>query len=265
MTTASWDREAELAVHAVTTAARLLGDRPDPAAVATKESKRDVVTAVDTRIERHIAQQLEPLGHALLGEETAPDHTFDGRPTWVVDPIDGTANWLAGLDWFAISLALRVGDAWPVGVVLLPARSELYFAWRGGAYFAGRHLRPPADLPLGASLLAVSFSGAARDPARRATEFAAFGALNDASRGALRLGSTAANVAAVTRGSLGVAYGFDAGLWDVAGGLAVAQALGLSTRLVHRPANRCDFVIGTPDAAADVHRRLVDLGLWEDA
>ena len=148
MTTASWDREAELAVHAVTTAARLLGDRPDPAAVATKESKRDVVTAVDTRIERHIAQQLEPLGHALLGEETAPDHTFDGRPTWVVDPIDGTANWLAGLDWFAISLALRVGDAWPVGVVLLPARSELYFAWRGGAYFAGRHLRPPADLPL---------------------------------------------------------------------------------------------------------------------
>ncbi len=264
MTAWTWDREAEIAVRAVTSAARLLVERPESSVSWTKGSHRDIVTAVDVALEQHLCAQLATAGHPIVGEETAPDVAMGDGPTWVIDPIDGTANWVAGLDWYAISVALRVGLGWPVGAVFLPARNELYFSWRDGGYFNGRLMSCPSDRPLARSLVAAAFSGSASEPGRRTRELEVFGAINDASRGCLRLGSAAANLCAVARGSLQVAYGVDVGLWDVAGGVAVAEALRLDVVLRRRLGNRCDFVVGTRTAVAGVSELMRRAELWQE-
>lgn len=273
-----WEYEAERALRAVYEGGLVcnerFGDRPGampgPAlSITTKESARDVVTETDRRIEHHIRTLLAPCGHPVLGEEGQGENAVfppaAGQPVWLVDPLDGTANFVAGMPWFAVSVGLWCDGVCVTGAVSLPATRELFFTHGDhGAFLNGKPLKTGAGNGTGLeeALIAASFSGTRGDPELRARHYALFGYLNDAGRGCLRLGSTAANIVQVAAGRLHAAYGLGARLWDAAGGLAVARQAGCALRLRLWPedASRCDFVVGTPATVAAVAAAIVDSG-----
>ena len=94
--------------------------------VGTKSSRTDVVTAADLAVERLVRARLSALRHgeSVLGEETGGTAVVAGQVCWVVDPIDGTVNFLYGLPVYAVSIAAEIDGAARAGVVLNVPTSE---------------------------------------------------------------------------------------------------------------------------------------------
>lgn len=125
------------ALDAVRAGARLALDPGEALQVGTKRNRNDVVTQVDRGVEALIARLLEPTGYALVGEEGHAADSWAGR-VWVLDPIDGTLNYVAVHRHWAISLAL-VEDGEPVlGIVADPVDDRLHVALAGRGAWEGR-------------------------------------------------------------------------------------------------------------------------------
>jgi myo-inositol-1(or 4)-monophosphatase len=246
---ATFEEEALVALRAVSTAEEILAEPGDRSVVSTKATPRDIVTLLDRRLERHIALILGSLGMPVVGEEawtansTLPSETI---PYWLVDPIDGTVNFVNGLPYYAISVGLWAGGGFRVGAVSLPAFKELFFTHgEGGAFLNGRRLQAkPASFK--EALVGVSFPSRAAD-VDRAQSFRRFGRVNDQTRGCVRLGSAAATTCQVAAGRLQAAYGEAAKLWDVAGSLAIASQAGCEVWFRPRPGlPELDYVVAVP-------------------
>lgn len=217
----------------------IVEERPDHLGVAaTKTTETDVVTVMDKRSEELLRTRLEAArpGDGLLGEEGASRQSETGV-TWVVDPIDGTVNYLYQLPAYAVSVAACVGDvhtpgAWhPVaGAVLNPITDELFHAGLGsGAFldYAGRSiaLQVTAQADLALSLVATGFG---YDVDKRRRQAAVVAELIPQVRDIRRAGSAALDLCSVAAGRLD-GY-FESGLhpWDLAAGwLVVTEAGGL--------------------------------------
>ena len=109
----------------------LIDARPADLVVATKSSPTDVVTQMDTAAERLIANTIRASrpDDAMLGEEGQDGGASDGRRVrWIVDPIDGTVNYLYGLPQWAVSIAAEVAGVVVAGAVLDPSKGELFTA-----------------------------------------------------------------------------------------------------------------------------------------
>ncbi len=162
-----------VAVEVVRAAAQLVHDLREHgvSGVATKSTVTDVVTEADKATERFVRDALRARrpGDTVLGEE-AGESTGTGQVRWIVDPIDGTVNYLYGLPQYAVSLAAEVDGEVVAGVVRNAANGEEWTATRGGgAYRAGRRLRGSAATELGqaaaeAGLLVTGLGGAAPGP-----------------------------------------------------------------------------------------------------
>lgn len=211
------------------------------AAPDTKVSPYDWVTDTDRTLERHTRRVLtgEFPGIPVLGEEYGGPDGFGPMPLpgteggpdllWVVDPIDGTANYLAGLPWCGYSLALLDADGPLVGVIADPYQAQIYAAARGrglranGSAVPAPEDRSGGDRGLSGQLICTEISGAV-DPA-------ALGVLVDNCRdtavGLRVLGSSALAVTQVALGRAVAAVLFDYQVWDVAGALALAAEAGL--------------------------------------
>lgn len=201
---------------------------------ATKSSLADIVTEADREVEVLIRERLIEArpDDGFLGEESAAGGVSEGTSgiTWVVDPIDGTVNYAAGIPFYAVSIAAVSGGVDPrtwttqVGVVAAPATSELFRAARGeGAWLDGRRLAVAERNPAGA-LIATGFGYDART---HAGDLASLTAAFAYARDMRRMGSAALDLAAVAAGRID-AY-FERGLnpWDVAAGeLLVTEAGG---------------------------------------
>lgn len=125
------------ALDAVRAGARLALDPGEALEIGTKRNRNDVVTQVDRGVEALIARRLEPTGYALVGEEGHAAESWAGR-VWVLDPIDGTLNYVAVHRHWAISLAL-VEDGEPVlGIVADPVDDRLHVALAGRGAWEGR-------------------------------------------------------------------------------------------------------------------------------
>lgn len=265
----AFEAEAACALRAVYEGSLICGERGvDPPAVTFKESPRDVVTEIDRRIEHTIRRHLEPCGHPVLGEEgCGPNAVFppvDDQPVWVVDPLDGTANFVSGMPWFAVAAGLWVGGDFVLGAVALPASRELLFTHGvRGAFLNGRPLsRPGRESPFAQALIAAGFAGHVPDPEQRRRQYALFGRINDQSRGALRLGSTIANICQVAAGRLQGAYGLGVRVWDAAAALAIARAAGYTVRwrLDPQDPTRLDFVVGTAAVVTAINAAMAETG-----
>jgi len=264
----NFEKEAALALRAVSEGARIAGERPERLSIQTKQSFRDVVTEVDRQIEERMSVILGEGAYPVVGEE----HFESGTETepeglyWAVDPIDGTANYVAGIPYYGISAGLvSNGTDARVGAVALPALRELYFTHGDEVAFRNGRALPPVDRrELSQSLVAGSFSGAKGDPAERALLYRLFGEFNERSRGALRLGSAAANFCYVASGQLQLVYGFHAAIWDVAGGLAIASRAGCVVRCVRAPGRaRVHYIAGGATAVEEALEIIVGVGLGE--
>jgi len=222
----------EIAVHAATAAGRLVRGRPEQVSVAsTKTSPVDVVTAMDTAAETLIVEQLlaRRPGDGVLGEEGGLRPGSSGL-TWVVDPIDGTVNYLYGIPAYAVSIAVVSGQpepgGWTVlaGCVLNPVTEEVWTATAGGgAYLNGAPLPGPAEVTLDRALVGTGFGYV---QARRRGQGRVLASLLPEVRDIRRAGSAALDLCALASGRLDAYYERGLQPWDQAAGVLVAVEAG---------------------------------------
>jgi myo-inositol-1(or 4)-monophosphatase len=211
-------------------------DGERPAVTATKSSPTDVVTAMDRAVEELLRRRLAQRrpGDAVLGEEAglhpAPADAGGGR-TWVLDPIDGTVNYLYRIPAYAVSVALVTGDpafpgAWRplAGCVHQPATGLTWTAAAGeGAWLGGRRLhlgQPPA---LGQALVATGFG---YQQQRRAAQARVLAGVLPAVRDIRRIGSAALDLCAVATGTVDAYYERGVNVWDIAAAALVLTEAG---------------------------------------
>jgi myo-inositol-1(or 4)-monophosphatase len=240
--------EEALAVLAAEAAAAGLSD-PSLRTTARQKGVVDWVTDADLQAERVIR---EILGRhtpdiPVLGEEGGGDRSL--RTAWVVDPLDGTTNFVHGLPCYCISIGLANGSDMLVGVVLEVTRNECFSAWKGGgAWLNGKAILVSQRRRLQESLLATGFPYDDFD--KEAAYMELLRALMHNSRGIRRLGSAAADLAYVACGRFEAFYEYGLNPWDVAGGaLLVREAGGTVTDF----GNGDDWLFGEELLASNGH------------
>ena len=227
-----------LAADVARSAGRLVVDeRPDAVEVAaTKSTATDVVTAMDQASQDHLLSRLREArpDDGVMGEEDGEAAGTSGI-TWVVDPIDGTVNYLYGIPAYAVSVAAVVGDPTRHGewrpfaaAVYNPVTDELYRARAGGGAFLvvgdeQSPLGPTSCDSLGQALVATGFGYAAD---RRERQGRLLLDLLPQVRDIRRAGSAALDLCAVAAGRVDAYYETGLNPWDLAGGWLVAQEAG---------------------------------------
>jgi myo-inositol-1(or 4)-monophosphatase len=191
----------------------------------SRKGPRDFVTAADRDAEALIARRLaeEFPEHGLLAEEGARK-AGDG-PVWIVDPLDGTTNFLHGIPFFAVSLGL-VEDGKPVlGVIHAPALGRTFYGAPGqGAFDEARPLSVSVTPDLREALVATGFGYSLdRVPDHNLDNLASVARV---ARGIRRLGSAALDLAFVAAGHLDAFWELHLSPWDVAAGAAIVRAAG---------------------------------------
>jgi myo-inositol-1(or 4)-monophosphatase len=212
-------------------------------AVRAKSSPTDPVTIVDTETERLIRDRLAELrpGDRVLGEEGGggPDAAegSDRRPTWVVDPIDGTVNFVYGLPAYVVSVAVQVGGQSLAGAVAHVVDGALYSAALG----RGAHLRRDrTTIALRCSQvedlsMALVGTGFGYDPVLRERQAAVLATLLPQIRDIRRIGSAALDLCLVAAGQLDAYFEDNLNVWDWGAGALIAAEAGARLRLP--PAN----------------------------
>ncbi|HST48264.1 inositol monophosphatase family protein [Jatrophihabitans sp.] len=254
---------ADLAVELAVRAGELMvRHRAAGLSVSTKSSATDVVTDADQAVEQFLRTALAQLrpGDSILGEETGATDPAGSPVRWVLDPIDGTVNYLLGLPQFAVSIAAQVGGQTVAGCVHNPASGDLFRAAAGsGAFLGDRRLTGPRSVPLDQAVVATGFS---YDPERRARQGSAAGRLLARIGNLRRLGSAALDLCALAAGWVDMYYEGPLGEWDFAAGLLIATEAGVATSgLRGRPAG-VQMVAGAhPEHAGEFFDALTEIGV----
>jgi len=231
-----------IAVEAASEAGRLLASwRGDerPEVVQTKSSPTDVVTEMDRKSEALITSRIRGRrpADAVLGEEggqtsggPAGHESQAGRAhvRWVVDPLDGTVNYLYGLHDWAVSIAAEVDGTVVAGVVEVPRRGETFTAVAGHGAWLRRGegtlaLHCSAGVPLGRALVGTGFG---YDAGRRQVQGEVVAALLPQVRDIRRGGSAAVDLCSVAAGRLDAFYERGLNYWDFAAGGLIAREAG---------------------------------------
>lgn len=225
--------------------------------VTTKGSPTDVVSEVDRAAEALVVSVLrrERPDDAILAEEGSDDAGSTGL-RWVVDPLDGTVNYLYRAAAFGASVAVEDADGWLLGAVYDPQRDELFSGTRGGgSTLDGAPLRCNDATELAQSLVATGFSYAAADRARQA---AVLTRVLPVVRDIRRLGSAALDLCAVAAGRVDAYYELGPAPWDVGAGSVVASEAGAVVRTLPAGDGRNVTMAAAPgiaDALEDLLRR----------
>jgi myo-inositol-1(or 4)-monophosphatase len=281
-----------LAVAVACTAGRMLADRDArPAVVRTKTSVTDVVTDMDQAAERLIRSQIlaERPDDAILGEEGG--QTGGAAPVrWIVDPLDGTVNYLYGLPDWAVSIAAEVGGQVVAGVVCAPRRDEVFCAILGvGAWRASlagqpdplRRMREDrtaerAKLLVGAEPLACNdgvaleqaliATGFGYEPGRRLVQGRVLSAVLPRVRDIRRNGACAVDLCLLAAGNVDGYYERGVQYWDIAAGSLIAQEAGaVIGGLAGQPAGPSMTIGAGPALFAELHDLLAGLDAEHDA
>jgi len=216
----------------------------------------DFASEVDSAAEDIIIETIHKAypHHAILGEETGFAPGSDSDITWIIDPLDGTTNFLHGFPQFCISIAVKQNDEILHGVVYDPTRDELFSASRGrGVQMNGRRLRVSNTDKLAYALLGTGFPF--REFEHLDTYMDFLRALVPHCAGIRRAGAAALDLAYVAAGRLDGFWEYGLKPWDVAAGaLFIQEAGGWVTTLEGEP----DFLFGKSILAASpkVHQQM---------
>ncbi|GAA3757985.1 myo-inositol-1(or 4)-monophosphatase [Spinactinospora alkalitolerans] len=230
----------------------------------TKSSPTDVVTEMDRAAEELIRERLLSArpGDSVLGEEGGAEQGSSGV-RWIVDPIDGTVNYLYGRPDWAVCIAAEVQGEVVAGVVVAPVRGEAYIATLGGgAQCDGVPLRAAPRVPLEMALVATGFGYEARRRARQAEVLrTVLPRVRDVRRG----GSAALDLCGVARGQVNAYYERGLNPWDWGAAALVAQEAGARVGgLRGAPANPDLLIAAVPGLFEELHDLLEPLGADTD-
>lgn len=261
--TTSW---LETAIAAARAGADELMKRRSSRHVSEK-GPRDLVTDADLASQTVIRARLAEAfpDHAFVGEEEGENDPpsavaagdADAVPCWIVDPLDGTVNYVHRLQSFAVSIGCFAQGAMRVGVVYDPVREEMYTATDGGgAFLNGQPIEASGCTDVEEALVACSFAARAR---RDSLEVERFLAALERCRSLRRLGSCALNLCYVGAGCLDGYWAASVKSWDAAAGTLIATEAGARLTMI----DGSPFDVWDPCFAAfateSLHRQMVDL------
>lgn len=228
-----------------------------------RKGEHDFVTSVDREAEQEIVARLHKAhpGHAILAEETPPDTQSEAEFEWLVDPLDGTTNFLFGIPHYAVSIALRQRGKLILGVVYDPFKQELFTAEEGrGAFLDGRRIRARSGHGLEDALLATGFPF--RDGADLDRYLATLRALIPGTAGIRRAGSAALDLAYVAAGRFDGFWEFGLKPWDMAAGIVLAKEAGAIVADLgggEDPLDSGNIIAAPPKALEEMLKRLAAL------
>lgn len=196
-----------------------------------EKSRADLVTDADYAAQNAIRSYLQSVvpTHDLLGEEDTPG-TVKGRPaadappTWIVDPLDGTCNYVHDVPAYCVSIGLMAAGELVVGVVYDPRQNEMFSAAKGqGATLNGKKMSVSPVAKLDQGLISTGFPP---DFEAQKRNLAMWHILSFKTQALRRTGSTALNLAYVAAGRFDGYWAFDNFVWDVAGGTVLVREAG---------------------------------------
>ncbi|GIV34200.1 MAG: inositol monophosphatase [Chitinophagales bacterium] len=191
-----------------------------------EKAANNLVSNVDRHAEEQLVARLSELipGSGLITEEQTENIT--GKTwEWIIDPLDGTTNFLYGIPFFSISVGLRHNGLVVAGAVYEVMRNELFYAWKGGgAYLNGKKIAVSSRSSLRGSLLATGFPF--HDFSLIQPYMQVFSYLMQNTRGLRRLGSAALDLAYVGCGRFDGFFEYSLNPWDVAAGTIIIQEAG---------------------------------------
>ena len=191
----------------------------------TEKSRNDFVSEVDRRAEQIIIDNLRKAypDHAILAEESGGSGNSDYR--WIIDPLDGTTNYLHGYPQFAVSVALAHKGVLDQGIVYDPLRQELFTASRGeGAHLDGRRIRVTRLNTLEGALIGTGFPFRTMDRLDAYVEI--FRQLTAVVAGIRRPGAASLDLAYVASGRLDGFWEYGLEQWDIAAGTLLIREAG---------------------------------------
>jgi myo-inositol-1(or 4)-monophosphatase len=237
-----------------------------PQVVRTKSSPTDVVTEMDRRSEALITGRIRAFrpGDAVLGEEggqtlggqrVSDSAAGPGRVRWVVDPLDGTVNYLYGLPDWAVSIAAEVDGTVLAGVVEVPRYGETFTAVAGRGAWLRRDghamaLRCTSGVALGQALVGTGFG---YDAGRRRIQGEVVAALLPCVRDIRRGGSAAVDLCSVAAGRMDAYFERGLNYWDYAAGGLIAREAGA---VVGGLSGKAESTSMTVAASPDLYRQL---------
>ncbi|CPR12423.1 extragenic suppressor protein SuhB [Mycobacterium bohemicum DSM 44277] len=235
------------------------GAADDGDAVRSKSTPTDPVTVVDTETERLLRRRLAELrpGDPILGEEgggpTDPAATPDGAVTWVLDPIDGTVNFVYGIPVYGVSVGAQVNGLSVAGAVADVVARRVYSAATGlGAQVIHRRGTDPlrcTDVDdLSMSLVGTGFGYA---PGRRKAQAALLARMLPVVRDVRRIGSAALDLCMVAAGRLDAFYEHGLQPWDRAAGALIAAEAGARVVLPGPEVNGAGLTVAAAPGVAD--------------
>ncbi|MDX5443946.1 MAG: inositol monophosphatase [Hymenobacteraceae bacterium] len=218
----------------------------------------DLVSYVDKQAEKMLVEGLRE----LLPEAgfIAEEGTGEGKKetyNWIIDPLDGTTNFLHGLPVFSISLALMKEQELVLGVVYEINFDECFTAWKnGGAYLNGKRISVSKPEKLSASLIATGFPY--HDFGLMQKYLQVLGSFMEKSHGVRRLGSAAVDLVYVACGRFEGFFEFNLNAWDVAGGTLIVKEAGGH---VSKFTEDGDYVFGREIVASNgkIHSEMLDV------
>jgi myo-inositol-1(or 4)-monophosphatase len=252
---------------AIQAAALVLRRRTEGIEVAaTKSSPVDVVTEADRETEAFIRSALADArpGDGFLGEESAATVGTSGL-TWIVDPIDGTVNYLYGIPHYAVSIGVVEGEPDPLswnalaGCVMNPASGEIFTAASGaGAFLGNTSIRVAESVDLSQALVATGFG---YDSEMRAEQGQLIARLLPLVRDIRRQGAASLDLCFVASARYNAYFERSLGPWDHAAGALIAREAGAKVSGFDDAAASREFILAAhPDVSARLLAKLRELG-----
>lgn len=194
--------------------------------IIEEKDMNNLVSEVDRKAEEQLVNRLGELlpDAGFITEEDTPN--VEGKTwEWIIDPLDGTTNFLYGVPCFAISVGLRKEGKIVAGVVYEINRDELFYAWDGGhSFLNNKTISVSSRTKLRECLLATGFPF--RDFSKLDEYLRTFGYLMRSTRGIRRLGSAAVDLAYVACGRFDGFFEYSLNAWDVAAGAIIVKEAG---------------------------------------
>ena len=225
--------------------------------VRSKSTPTDLVSAADLAAEEAIRAVLRArrAGDAILGEEGGATDG-EGELRWIVDPLDGTINFLFGIPAFAVSVACEDAYGAVAGVVLDPVRDEAFTATRSGpATLDGVEISGSRRDELATALIATGFG---YDASVRAHQADVVGRLLPRVRDIRRVGAAALDLAWTACGRFDAYYERGIQPWDIAAGTLIAARAGLEVRTLAAGPGEPEGIVVAPPAVIEELQGLVD-------
>lgn len=186
----------------------------------------DLVSYVDKTAEQQLVAGLEKIfPEAGFVTEEKTTTKVGERYNWIIDPLDGTTNFIHGLPPYSISIALKEGEELIAGIIYEISLDECFYAWKGApAYLNGKEIKVTDTPTLEKSLIATGFPY--YDFGKQDAYIALFAELMKSCHGLRRLGSAAVDLAYTAAGRFEAFYEYNLNAWDVAAGIVIVRQAG---------------------------------------